>query len=101
MRRYPPDFLTLSASVACERFSFFLLLSLLLLYLKDRLGFTTASATDILGCFIAATYVSPLLGGIVSDGRVGVVRVASLGYLIAAIGYALLMICLLYTSRCV
>ncbi len=92
MRRYPPGFLTLSASVACERFSFFLLLSLLLLYLNERLGFTTANATDILGCFIAATYVSPLLGGIVSDGRVGVVRVASLGYLIAAVGYALLMI---------
>ncbi len=92
MRRYPPGFLTLAASVACERFSFFLLLSLLLLYLNERLGFTTANATDILGCFIAATYVSPLLGGIVSDGRVGVVRVASLGYLIAAVGYALLMI---------
>ena len=92
MRRYPPGFLTLSASVACERFSFFLLLSLLLLYLNERLGCTTASATDILGCFIAATYVSPLLGGIVSDGRLGVVRVASLGYLIAAVGYALLMI---------
>jgi len=92
MRRYPPGFLTLSASVVCERFSFFLLLSLLLLYLNERLGFTTASATDILGCFIAATYVSPMLGGIVSDGRVGVVRVASLGYLIAAVGYALLMI---------
>ncbi len=92
MRRYPPGFLSLSASVACERFSFFLLLSLLLLYLTERLGFTTASATEILGCFIAATYVSPLLGGNLADGRLGIVRTASLGYLIAAIGYALLLI---------
>jgi dipeptide/tripeptide permease len=69
MRRYPPGFLSLSASVACERFGFFLLASLLLLYLNERLGFTTAQATDVLGCFIAATYVSPLLAGAISDGR--------------------------------
>ena len=90
MRLYPPGFLSLSASVACERFGFFLLASLLLLYLNERLGFTTAQATDVLGCFIAATYLSPLLAGAFTDGRLGVVRVASLGYVVAATGYALL-----------
>jgi len=90
MRLYPPGFLSLSASVVCERFGFFLLASLLLLYLNERLGFTTAQATDILGCFIAATYISPLLAGAFTDGRLGIVRVASLGYLIAAVGYVLL-----------
>ncbi len=90
MRRYPPGFLSLSASVACERFGFFLLASLLLLFLNERLGFTTAQATDILGCFIAATYLSPLLAGAFTDGRLGIVRVASLGYVVAATGYALL-----------
>ena len=90
MRRYPPGFLSLSASVACERFGFFLLASLLLLYLTERLGFTTAQATDVLGCFIAATYMSPLLAGAMTDGRLGIVRVASVGYLVAAVGYALL-----------
>ena len=90
MRRYPPGLLSLSASVACERFGFFLLASLLLLYLNERLGFTTAQATDVLGCFIAATYVSPLLAGAMTDGRLGIVRVASVGYLVAAVGFALL-----------
>ena len=90
MRLYPPGFLSLSASVACERFGFFLLASLLLLYLNEQLGFTTAQATDILGCFIAATYLSPLLAGAFTDGRLGIVRVASLGYVVAATGYALL-----------
>ncbi len=90
MRRYPPGFLSLSASVACERFGFFLLASLLLLYLNERLGFTTAQATEVLGCFVAATYVSPLLAGAFTDGRLGIVRAAALGYLIAAVGYALL-----------
>ncbi len=90
MRLYPSGFLSLSASVACERFGFFLLASLLLLYLNERLGFTTAQATDVLGCFIAATYLSPLLAGAFTDGRLGIVRVASLGYVVAATGYALL-----------
>ena len=90
MRLYPPGFLSLSASVACERFGFFLLASLLVLFLTERLGLTTAQATDVLGCFIAATYVSPLLAGAMTDGRLGVVRAAALGYLIAAVGYALL-----------
>ena len=90
MRLYPPGFLSLSASVACERFGFFLLASLLLLYLNERLGFTTAQATEILGCFIAATYLSPLLAGAVTDGRFGIVRAAAIGYLVAAVGYALL-----------
>ena len=92
MRRYPLGFLSLSASVACERFGFFLLLSLLLLYLTEQFGFTTAQATDILGCFIAASYVSPLLGGVLADGRLGIVRTASIGYLVAASGYALLLV---------
>ncbi len=91
MRRYPPGFLSLSASVACERFGFFLLASLLLLYLNERLGFTTAQATDVLGCFIAATYVSPLLASAVTDGRFGIVRGAALGYIVAAAGYSLLV----------
>ena len=52
--------------------------------------FTTAQATDVLGCFIAATYLSPLLAGAFTDGRLGIVRVASLGYVVAATGYALL-----------
>ena len=90
MRQYPPGFLSLSASVACERFGFFLLASLLVLFLTERLGCSTAQATDVLGCFIAATYVSPLLAGAITDGRFGVMRVAALGYLIAAVGYALL-----------
>jgi len=90
MRRYPPGFLSLSASVACERFGFFLLSSLLLLFLNERLGFTTAEATDVLGCFIAATYMSPLLAGAMTDSRFGIVRVAALGYVVAAAGYALL-----------
>mgnify|MGYP003376192833 FL=1 len=90
MRLYPPGFLSLSASVVCERFGFFLLTSLLLLYLNERLGFTTAQATDILGCFIAATYISPLLAGALTDGRLGIVRAAALGYIVAAAGYALL-----------
>ncbi len=91
MRRYPPGFLSLSASVACERFGFFLLTSLLLLYLSERLGFTTAQATDVLGCFIAATYVSPLLASAVTDGRFGIVRGTALGYIVAAAGYSLLV----------
>ncbi len=90
MRRYPPGFLSLSASVACERFGFFLLSSLLLLYLNERLGFPTVQAPDVLGCFIAATYVSPLLAGAMTDGRFGIVRTAALGYVVAAAGYALL-----------
>ena len=48
MRLYPSGFMSLSASVACERFGFFLLASLLLLYLNELLVFTTAQATDVL-----------------------------------------------------
>ena len=91
MRQYPPGFLSLSASVACERFGFFLLASLLLLYLSQRLGFTTAQATEILGTFVAATYLSPLLVGFLTDGRLGAVSTATIGYLVAAVGYALLL----------
>ena len=73
MRQYPPGFLSLSASVACERFGFFLLASLLLLYPSQRLGFTTAQATGDPWNFVAATHVSPLLVGFLTDGRLGAV----------------------------
>jgi POT family proton-dependent oligopeptide transporter len=92
MRRYPPGFLSLSASLACERFGFFLLTGLLLLYLRDRLGFSTGRATDILGCFVAGTFVSPLVAGTVAYARLGSVRTAAVGYVVAMVGYAFLCV---------
>ncbi len=91
MRLYPPGFWPLSASVACERFGFFLLTSLLLMYLRERFALSAAQATDVLGSFVAATYLSPLVVGFATDGRMGVVRIAAVGYLVAATGYALLL----------
>ena len=81
MRRYPPGFCPCQPRspvsglvfLSARQFAF---------ALPQRTAriFTTAKATDgCLGCFIAATYLSPLLAGAFTDGRLGIVRVALSG----------------------
>ena len=55
----------------CERFAFFAMLPLFVLYLHHRYGFTEPMALLILGIFNALSYVSGLPGGMLADRKIG------------------------------
>lgn len=67
----PPQVGNVIASELAERFCFYGSRSVLTLYLTDRLGYSEASAVGTISAWVAACYLSPLLGGYLSDSHLG------------------------------
>lgn len=88
--RHPVGLYVLCAVELFERFAGTMLGSLLLLYLSERLGMTTGSATRLGGAFNAAIYLSSVIGGVIADRWLGTRRAMLLGALLLAFGYAVL-----------
>lgn len=54
-------------TIALERFAFYTLVSLFVLYLTERRGHTEAQASTWYGVLMGATYFTPLVGGAIAD----------------------------------
>ena len=75
-----------------ERFGYYLILGIFVLYMIDPkdtggLGFLDKSADDIFGTFIALTYLTPFLGGFLADRVLGYVKAIYIGGVLMAAGY--------------
>ncbi len=75
-----------------ERFGFYTVLSIFVLYLQENFHWDVAVAGNVYGLFIAATFFLPLFGGMVSDRLLGYGRTVLLGIIISCLGYAALAI---------
>lgn len=89
-----PGFLYLSGAKFFERFSYFAMRAILVLYLVDTsqgLGWDEVSALELYGMFTMLVVALQLLGGILSDFVLGTRRTLLLGALSALSGYLLLV----------
>ncbi len=89
-----------------ERFGFYTVLAIFVLYLQENFHWDAATIGNIYGLFIAATFFLPLFGGMVSDKLLGYGRTILLGATVSCLGYTLLAIpthapALLFTALCV
>lgn len=80
-----------------ERFGYYLMIGILLLYLTDTtghggFGMDTASAVDIVGTYVALVYLTPFIGGLIADRYLGYTKSIFLGGSLMALGYFLLSI---------
>ncbi len=77
-----------------ERFGYYLMLGIFLLYLKDGkgMGFSPAKASDIVGTYLGLVYLTPFLGGLIADKLLGYRISIIIGGLLMAAGYSLLAI---------
>jgi POT family proton-dependent oligopeptide transporter len=76
-----------------ERFGFYGMLSLFVLYLRnptDGFGWSAEQATGLYSNYYAFIYLSPLLGGWLADKKIGHRRAVMIGALFFMAGYALL-----------
>lgn len=81
--RYPPQIKFIIGNEACERFSYYGMLSILTLYLKNVIGMDKADSTEVVHLFATAVYFLPLLGGWLADrwlGRYWTILIISLFY---------------------
>lgn len=73
-----------------ERFGYYTMLAIFLLYLQSKFGWSTSEAGRIYGIFLFGVYFLPLLGGYISDNLLGYGKTIVLGIIVMFIGYGLL-----------
>ncbi len=88
--RHPVGLYALCAVELFERFAGALLGSLMLLYLNERLGMASSTATRVGGAFNAVVYLSSVIGGVIADRCLGPRRAILLGAGLLAVGHVVL-----------
>lgn len=86
-----------------ERFSYYGMRALFMLYLVKAILYTDAEASNIYGSFTGLVYLTPLMGGYISDRYWGNRRSIILGGILMAIGQFLLFFSasILGSSHCI
>jgi POT family proton-dependent oligopeptide transporter len=89
---HPRGLSTLFFTEMWERFSYYGMRALLILYMtaplaKGGLGFSTQKSGSIYGTYTSSVYAMALLGGLVADQLLGLYRSVLLGGIIIALGH--------------
>ena len=90
--KHPPGLAVLFLSEMWERFGFYIIVSLFILYLTHPNGFgwTKDEGTDLTSWYLMFVYASPLIGGWIADQGLGYRRSVILGGIFFMAGYAML-----------
>lgn len=75
-----------------ERFSFYGLRALLVLYMTKKFLFTDEMAVGVYSAYLALNYATPIIGGIIADRILGMRHTAILGGVLIAIGNACMLL---------
>ncbi|HET8733504.1 MAG TPA: oligopeptide:H+ symporter [Anaeromyxobacteraceae bacterium] len=75
-----------------ERFGYYGMTAVVLLYMVEKLGYSDTRASLTFGAFTAMVYAFPALGGWIGDRVLGSRRMTIIGALVLALGYVLLAI---------
>jgi proton-dependent oligopeptide transporter, POT family len=86
MNKYPRGLFFLFVTEMWERFSFYGISAILVLYLTGGLGLADKDAALISGTYMAFTFMTPMLGGFVADRVLGLRYSVSVGGLLIVIG---------------
>src|SRR5687767_756809 len=92
---HPKGLYVLFATEMWERFSFYSMLSLFTLYLRDPIsgfGWTATEATTLNANYLMFVYASPLIGGLVADRITGYRKAVMIGGFFFMAGHGLLSI---------
>lgn len=89
--KHPRALIILFATEMWERFAYYLMVGILLLYLIDDKtggkGMTEKMGADIVGSFIALVYLTPFIGGLLADRYLGYIHSIFIGGSLMALGY--------------
>jgi POT family proton-dependent oligopeptide transporter len=73
-----------------ERFGFYTMISIFVLFLQAKYGLTAGQASLVYGIFLFCVYFFPLMGGFLADKVLGYGKTIGLGLVVMFIGYILL-----------
>ncbi len=86
---HPKGLFALALANTGERFGYYTMLAIFMLYLQAKFGFDAAVAGQIYGIFLAGVYFMPLIGGILAD-KLGFGKMVVTGIVVMFFGYLLL-----------
>ncbi len=93
-RKHPKGLMVLFFTEMWERFGFYLIIGILLLYMIEPtgamfpgMGFSYVDASDILGTYLALVYLTPFIGGLLADRVLGYRLSISIGGVLMGLGY--------------
>ncbi len=89
--RQPKGFSIFFMTEMWERYGFYIIQGLLVLYLTQYFHLSDKVSYGILGSFTALAYINPVLGGYIADKVLGASRSILWGALLISLGYLLLM----------
>ncbi len=87
----PKGLFALALANTGERFGYYTMLAIFLLFIQAKFGFSAATATQIYSIFLAGVYFMPLLGGILAD-KIGYGKCVTIGIAVMFTGYLCLAI---------
>ena len=90
--RHPKTLRVFFATEMWERYGFYVVQTLLALYLALHFSWPDKDVYELVGSFTALTYLSPVLGGWIADHLVGQKRAILLGALILSLSYLCLSV---------
>lgn len=70
-----------------ERFGFYIMMSIFVLYMDKEFGWTDSQKGDFYGWFLGAVYFIPVLGGWIGDRLLGQIKTIILGAVLMVFGY--------------
>ncbi|MCE3258756.1 MAG: transporter [Bacteroidetes bacterium] len=95
--KYPKGLFFLVFTEFWERFGYYLMIGIFTLYMitdpsKGGMGWDNSEAADVFGTFIALAYLTPFMGGLLADLKLGYRFSITLGGILMGIGYCMLAI---------
>lgn len=95
--KYPKGLFYLVFTEFWERFGYYLMIGIFTLYMtadpsEGGFGWDNADAADIYGTFIAVAYLTPFMGGLLADLKLGYRLSITIGGILMGIGYCMLAI---------
>lgn len=87
----PKGLYALALANTGERFGYYTMLAIFLLYLQAKFGFSAAAAGQFYAIFLAAVYFMPVVGGILAD-KIGFGKCVVTGVAVMFLGYVCLAI---------
>ncbi len=85
--RQPPGIKVIFFTEMWERFSYYGMRALLVLYLVNALGYSRDNALALYGIYTGLVYLTPLIGGAVADRILGKRRAAIVGGVVMMLGH--------------
>jgi POT family proton-dependent oligopeptide transporter len=91
-KNHPKGLYALALANTGERFGYYTMLAIFVLFLQAKFGLDTAAATQLNGIFLASVYFLPLLGGFIADNWLGYGKTVAIGIIVMFVGYLLIAI---------